>query len=469
MSFLLCVSLKLWRTVFRNCQPLCSYAGCEFWTFLLNVASSLSSCRMLRESYPFVEDSFSRFPSQSNIYGLCQAGEQELLAATLKGKVVCFRYQELQQKIRPVAKEVQFTYIPVDAEIVSIDAFNKSPPNRGLVVGITFIKDSGDKATPFLNIYCDYEPGSEFNLESIAQSCLNLELQFTPFQLYHTEVQCSGESSETVFLLSGHDQRIHLYKENASLHQFEEQPVERLFPELQQLPSKLVFDAVRPVSHLCGSLFVCLWYLRRAVLQSWRVQFDSPISTVLLFPLSCPSDPKEPSGEKSYNLLVTSTIEMAVVYRDVHECGLSRSMCLSESDQWDAVLCALVIDLDFDGQKEVLLGTYGQELLCYKFHPTGSGSESQFELQWRRSFKSPLLSIIYLDLTGDGLRELAVLTLKGLHILQHSLTSTADLVLERLTQKVTALTAGSELDSAKATDTEEKDAPAKKEECSLSN
>lgn len=67
---------------------------------------------MLPEAYPFVEDSFSRFPSQSNIYGLCQAGQQELLAATLKGKVVCFGYQEPQHKIRPVAKEVQFTYIP---------------------------------------------------------------------------------------------------------------------------------------------------------------------------------------------------------------------------------------------------------------------------------------------------------------------------------------------------------------------
>lgn len=67
---------------------------------------------MFPESYPFVEDSFSRFPSQSNIYGLCQAGEHELLAATLKGKVVSFRYQELQKKIRPVAKDVQFTYIP---------------------------------------------------------------------------------------------------------------------------------------------------------------------------------------------------------------------------------------------------------------------------------------------------------------------------------------------------------------------
>lgn len=67
---------------------------------------------MIQDCYSFVEDSFSRFPSQSNIYGLCQAGEQQLLAATLKGKVVCFRYQEQQQKIRPVAKEVQFTYIP---------------------------------------------------------------------------------------------------------------------------------------------------------------------------------------------------------------------------------------------------------------------------------------------------------------------------------------------------------------------
>lgn len=430
---------------------------------------------MLPESYPFVEDSFSRFPSQSNIYGLCQAGEQELLAATLKGKVVCFRYQELQHKIRPVAKEVQFTYIPVDAEIVSIDAFNKSPPKRGLVVGITFVKDSGDKATPFLNIYCDYEPGSEFNLESIAQSCLNLELQFTPFQLYHTEVQCDDGSRETVFLLSGHDQRIHLYKENASLHQFEEQPVERLFPELQQLPSNVLWLDVLSIPNGrrlsafgCQNGCVGLALVDQTgpqVLQSWQFQFDSPVATVLLFPLSCQTDPNREKSVERYNLLVTSTIEMAVVYRDVQERGLSHLVCLSESDEWDAVLCALVIDLDFDGQNEVLLGTYGQELLCYKFQLTGAGGDGQFQLQWRRSFKSPLLSIIYLDLTGDGLRELAVLTLKGLHILQHTLTSTADLVLHRLSQRMSALTAASELESAKAQDAEEKDALASNKDC----
>uniref|UniRef100_A0A671TQJ1 Kaptin (actin binding protein) n=2 Tax=Sparus aurata TaxID=8175 RepID=A0A671TQJ1_SPAAU len=435
--------------------------------------TDIRSCRMHRESYPFVEDSFSRFPSQSNIYGLCQAGEQELLAATLKGKVVCFRYQELQQKIRPVAKEVQFTYIPVDAEIVSIDAFNKSPPKRGLVVGITFVKDSGDKATPFLNIYCDYEPGSEFNLESIAQSCLNLELQFTPFQLYHTEVQCDDGGRETVFLLSGHDQRIHLYKENASLHQFEEQPVERLFPELQQLPSNVLWlDVLSIAGGRRLSAFGCQNGCVGLALvdqtgagEGGQTQtHDSCSASSHDFSCTIPPLVSRRGETIGYNLLVTSTIEMAVVYRDVQERGLSHPVCLLESDQWDAVLCALVIDLDFDGQKEVLLGTYGQELLCYKFQPSESGRDGQFQLQWRRSFKSPLLSIIYLDLTGDGLRELAVLTLKGLHILQHTLTSTADLVLERLAQRVSALTVGSELESAKAQDTKEQDTPTKKEE-----
>uniref|UniRef100_A0A672P815 Kaptin (actin binding protein) n=1 Tax=Sinocyclocheilus grahami TaxID=75366 RepID=A0A672P815_SINGR len=370
---------------------------------------------------PFVEDSFSRFPSQSNIYGLCQAGEQELLAATLKGKVVCFRYQDLQKKIRPVAREIQFTYIPVDAEIVSIDAFNKSAPKRGMVVGITFIKDSGDKATPFLNIYCDYEPGSEFNLESIAQSCLNLELQFTPFQLYHTEVHCGDGSSETVFLLSGHDQRIHLYKENASLHQFEEQPVERLFPELQELPSNVLWLNVlsidqnrRLTAFGCqnGSVGLSL------VNQKGPGKTSRLLSLIALYSSFFLTG----SQRETFNLLVTSSIEMAVVYRDVEQYGLSRQLCLAESDQCDAVLCALVVDLDFDGQHELLLGTYGQDLLCYKFHQPTGAFEDKLQLLWRRSFKSPLLSLIYLDLDGDGLRELAVLTLKGLHILQVTIT-----------------------------------------------
>ncbi|XP_060711950.1 KICSTOR complex protein kaptin isoform X2 [Hemiscyllium ocellatum] len=409
-------------------------------------------------SCPLVEDSFSRLSSQSNIYGLSAfprpEGGCDLLTATLKGKVINFRYQTPRQKIRPLAKEVQFTYIPVDAEIVSIDAFNKSAPKRGLVVGITFIKDSGDKASPFLNIYCDYEPGSEYNLDSIAQSCLNLELQFTPFQLCHVEIQ-ERQQRETVFLLSGHDHQIHLYKEC---------PLARCG---QYSGFDQTVDSVWLSEWLCGDFSRGSGIESPVVLQSWNVQQDGPISTVLLFGLPTENSEGKSTGQgapsvdsdaakgdsslENYNLLVTSAIELSVVYRDVLKNGLSDQAILPESDQFDSVLCALVTDVDFDGVKEILLGTYGQELLCYKSCTMGAPDpeavesglaprlRGEFRLLWKRSFQSPLLSMAYVDLTCDGLSELAVGSLKGLHILQHNLTQTASLVLERLRSRASAL------------------------------
>ncbi|XP_021101638.1 kaptin isoform X2 [Heterocephalus glaber] len=426
---------------------------------------------------PLREDSFTRFSSQSNVYGLAGGanGRGELLAATLKGKVLGFRYQDLRQKIRPVAKELQFNYIPVDAEIVSIDTFNKSPPKRGLVVGITFIKDSGDKASPFLNIYCDYEPGSEYNLDSIAQSCLNLELQFTPFQLCHAEVQV-GDQLETVFLLSGNDPAIHLYKENEGLHQFEEQPVENLFPELTNLSSSVLWLDVhnlpgtsRRLSALgCQSGYVRVAHVdqqRREVLQMWTVLQDGPISRVILFSLEAPdpgkwgrggawkpspqaralpvrissAEAKDRPRQEEYSVLVASMVEPAVVYRDLLNRGLEDQLLLPASDQFDSVLCGLVTDVDLDGRPEVLVATYGQELLCYKYCGPESGrpeAKHGFCLLWQRSFSSPLLAMAHVDLTGDGLQELAVVSLKGVHILQHSLIQASELVLTRLQRQV---------------------------------
>lgn len=148
--------------------------------------------------------------------------------------------------------------LPVDAEIVSIDTFNKSPPKRGLVVGITFIKVPGPppaypspslthvavsesdpsppgcpgsflrpvshpriqetRAAHFLTFTATTSPalstiltplpvsvasregglgkmgrgtwqvpGVSSACTPLTESCLNLELQFTPFQLCHAE------------------------------------------------------------------------------------------------------------------------------------------------------------------------------------------------------------------------------------------------------------------------------------------
>lgn len=60
-----------------------------------------------------------------------------------------------------------------------------------------------------------------------------------------------------------------------------------------------------------------------------------------------------------------------------------------------------------------------QELLCYKYRGPPEAS-SGFRLLWRRTFASPLLAMAHVDLTGDGLRELAVVSLKGVHVLQVS-------------------------------------------------
>ena len=74
--------------------------------------------------------------------------------------------------------------------------------------------------------------------------------------------------------------------------------------------------------------------------------------------------------------------------------------------------------------KQHFLFSTKQELLIFKCVPldnTGNGSNSiDFQLMWRRSFASPLFAIEYLDLTNDGLKELAVASLSGLHVLQVS-------------------------------------------------
>lgn len=57
-----------------------------------------------------------------------------------------------------------------------------------------------------------------------------------------------------------------------------------------------------------------------------------------------------------------------------------------------------------------------QEVLVYKYQQC-----SAWTLVSQRSFANPIHSILYLDVTGDGVREFVILTLRGVHILQVSL------------------------------------------------
>lgn len=65
--------------------------------------------------------------------------------------------------------------------------------------------DSNGRLKTYLNIYSEWEETEEFNIENIAQSCLNVELNFIPCKLMHTHlVTWKGdkiENKEVLYIL----------------------------------------------------------------------------------------------------------------------------------------------------------------------------------------------------------------------------------------------------------------------------
>ena len=99
-------------------------------------------------------------------------------------------------------------------------------------------------------------------------------------------------------------------------------------------------------------------------------------------------------------------------FRNVLSNELKESFTLAGSEKHDVITCSLVTDLQMDHQPTILLGTYGQELLAYRF------VNESWCLSWQKSFSHPILALDYCDVTGDGVRELVALTTRGVQILQ---------------------------------------------------
>lgn len=72
-----------------------------------------------------------------------------------------------------------------------------------------------------------------------------------------------------------------------------------------------------------------------------------------------------------------------------------------------------ISDINMDGRNEILIGTYEEKVLVY-----GETHEQSWKLIDSKSFDSPIYSICNLDMTGDGVDELVVMSQRGVHILQ---------------------------------------------------
>ena len=49
---------------------------------------------------------------------------------------------------------------------------------------------------------------------------------------------------------------------------------------------------------------------------------------------------------------------------------------------------------------------------------TGNSCDGDFKLLWKKTFPDPIHAVDTVDATGDGLTEVALVSAKGLHLLQ---------------------------------------------------
>ena len=127
------------------------------------------------------------------------------------------------------------------------------------------------------------------------------------------------------------------------------------------------------------------------------------------------------------NVLVLSSLSMTRIFYDIETEGLSKSKTLPSSDEFDVATCCTLADIDFDGNQEILIGTYGEQVLVYKQDELNK----KWSLQWTKSFNNPIHNIFHLDLTGDGVKDLFLVTLKTVIILQHDYEKVGELVEKR--------------------------------------
>ncbi|CAO3625427.1 unnamed protein product [Cunninghamella blakesleeana] len=265
------------------------------------------------------------------------------------------------------------------------------------------------------------KPYLEQTLANIGSSSQIIHLNSAPMHLLHSSIQYNGEKKQAFFLTSV-DGIIHIYIQNKESKNFEEILTHHPFPLLQKISEHHInilfmnfFKLPNGNQVICaggqqGELFLGFYDKDGNETKSYSIRTFNPITSVLIFQ---PRVTKlDSDGEIC--LLTTSAIEQASVYRSIQINGFSQHRILPQSTLYDSVLCSHAMDVDWDGEREIMIGTYGRQVIIYK---QVAGTQD-YNVLWRRQFAYPIYRITHFDLNCDGLDELLVTTMYGVHILQ---------------------------------------------------
>lgn len=428
---------------------------------------------------------------ESNIYGMTTLKFDDettkILAATSNCQIYCISYNKCQAH----TKEVQFTYIPHGARIISIGALKRGP--NDFVIGITLsvgsnvqkittsrttsganrdVMDLTNKPTTYyFNIYAS---GTPFDLDYSAQGCQTIRLPFVPYHLYQTETISYSRSEGAIrkkpfWLLSGGDDRIHAFFEDQPYQSYFEVDIEDHFRELAHVKGLVLWMDVMHVrqSENLYQRAVALGledgsvklYISQMSIGDQNARFElvkessfdsytTIIPSVRLFRLRSSKPCKLRNYLKSnglisqdganrggggdkldqVNLLVVSSTESSLIFKDVLNLGLDSSVELPESRRLDCAASSAIGDINLDGQNELLIGTHGRELLTYSYNK----DRDCYYLDSLMELNHSIFAISILDLTGDALKEVTILLASGIIIMQASIKNAIDVCRRRV-------------------------------------
>lgn len=356
---------------------------------------------------------FCGLRSQTNVYGLTKItsldGLTRLLAVSLHGHFITVEYQKsFDNRLIPITREGEFCVanalhdpdVAEDFEVVSVDMFYRDKERKDIILAVTYLKSTlaapfDEKAySAFMNIYllADQERPHTNLIDAIKVSQIHT-LDYFPLQLLHHTINVDGDQEWTCLIVSGNDNKVHVFRQKNDVDEFDEDPdmILKYFPEFVNVTGCVTHMVLKPldVNHRLSAFGVqsgqvTVFLVNTITLQIEKqltTDMDSPITSIQLFShhVSTPYPDFLPREDKMHkdegheeqdtciNLLVTSAIDPAVVFCDVLESDLSKRHVLPLSNSQDVVLCSCVMDIDFDGENEILIGTYGQVLLAYKF------------------------------------------------------------------------------------------------------
>ncbi|XP_060877730.1 KICSTOR complex protein kaptin-like isoform X3 [Metopolophium dirhodum] len=381
--------------------------------------------------------------SPANIYSATVMqkvdGDQKIVMIASKKDMITLESKIIDDKVETSIVELNFSNIPNNAEIISIHCINRCKEYDDFVFGITYAliveDEEPETAETYLNIYSGF-PGS--SLEAIMESCKTLKLDFVPFQLNHA-IYMSELQKNGMWLLSGSDKKIHAYK--IEEQEILEQKVEEYFIEFEDTKDSIVLcfgtksfsNYKKRLSYYgCETGYSMLAIVdsgKNQILHCFLERYESPITVMQLFNihkktvdidniLSAVKDDFIPDCDtvdekEQVCLLVGSAVESAVVYMNVLKNDLRNAITLTDSNRHQAIVCALITDVNFDSKNEILLGTYGNYILNYVYENNNWVEQQQFDM------RDPVYTICYLDIVGEGVNDVVVMSERGIHILKH--------------------------------------------------